>query len=131
ISWECTSQDRVEVRQGKGGSQTLGWPGLGFRKHQGCGASVTFAKNIMWNTNHNIFKNVSKTYAAEIALPLKKLSAITTDGLPAMIGRTNGFVALCKKDECFPNLSLHHSSRSVVRKDTPIWTRHGCCHIDY
>ncbi|KAG8229224.1 hypothetical protein J437_LFUL008861 [Ladona fulva] len=52
--------------------------------------------------------NVFKTYAGEIGLPLKKLSAITTDGAPAKIGRTNGFVALCKKDECFPYFMPYH-----------------------
>ncbi|KAG8222197.1 hypothetical protein J437_LFUL001289, partial [Ladona fulva] len=284
ISWERTSGNRVEVRRGKGGSQTFGWPGLGFRKHRGCGASVAFAKkhNVKhhFQTNHGTFAtnypenpeirknkvcelkpkpsaqqsvfarpisksknattasfkiahllakkkkpfqggellkeaflacaeslfgglflelaaiqelqlsdstvlrrieaiaddmqsqlkrdvetcewfslqfpvpigrgengyntdisdrsqlaviirilfddftvkeellkilplkkrtrgediyNVFKTYAAEIGLPLKKLSAITPDGSPAMDDGTNGFVALCKKDECFPN----------------------------
>ncbi|KAG8234997.1 hypothetical protein J437_LFUL013877 [Ladona fulva] len=52
--------------------------------------------------------NVFKTYAAEIGLPLKKLLAITTDGAPVIIGRTNGFVALCKKDACFPNFMSYH-----------------------
>ncbi|KAG8229912.1 hypothetical protein J437_LFUL008244 [Ladona fulva] len=52
--------------------------------------------------------NVFKTYAAEIGLPFKKLSAITTDVSPAKIGRTNGFVALCKKNECFPNFMSYH-----------------------
>ncbi|KAG8212783.1 hypothetical protein J437_LFUL019749 [Ladona fulva] len=73
---------------------------MGSGSNDGICESFQSQTDIM-DTNHNIFKNVSKTYAAEIALPLKKLSAITTDGLPAMIGRTNGFVALCKKDDSF------------------------------
>ncbi|KAG8227615.1 hypothetical protein J437_LFUL011165 [Ladona fulva] len=52
--------------------------------------------------------NIFKTNAAEIGLPLKKLSAITTDAASTMKGRTNGFAAVCKKDECFPNLMSHH-----------------------
>ncbi|KAG8234407.1 hypothetical protein J437_LFUL012792 [Ladona fulva] len=59
ISWECTSGNRVEVRRGKGGGQTLGWPGQGFRKHRGYGASVAFAKKHNeerhFQTNHGTF----------------------------------------------------------------------------
>uniref|UniRef100_K7GCV0 Uncharacterized protein n=1 Tax=Pelodiscus sinensis TaxID=13735 RepID=K7GCV0_PELSI len=46
--------------------------------------------------------NLFKSYATSISMPLHKLSAITTDGAPAMMGCTNGFIALCKK-----NLSYH------------------------
>jgi hypothetical protein len=35
------------------------------------------------------------------------LSAITTD-LPAMKGRNNGFIALCKKDPLFPKFASYH-----------------------
>uniref|UniRef100_K7FGN3 HAT C-terminal dimerisation domain-containing protein n=1 Tax=Pelodiscus sinensis TaxID=13735 RepID=K7FGN3_PELSI len=38
-------------------------------------------------------------------MPLYKLSVITTDGAPAMMGSTNGFIALCKKKICLISLS--------------------------
>lgn len=41
-------------------------------------------------------------------MPLHKLSAITTDGAPAMVGKINGFIALCKKDESFSNFMSYH-----------------------
>ncbi|KAG8224907.1 hypothetical protein J437_LFUL006265 [Ladona fulva] len=60
------------------------------------------------STQGEYIYNVFKTYAAEIGLLLKKLSAITTDGAPAMIGKSNDFVTLCKKDKCFPNFMSYH-----------------------
>ena len=53
-------------------------------------------------------------------LPLFKLISITTHAAPAMMGRTSGFVALCKESESFPGypeLSLCNSPASVVWKD--------------
>ena len=41
-------------------------------------------------------------------LPLFKLISITTDGAPAMVGRTNGFIALCKQSESFPDILNYH-----------------------
>ncbi|RXN37666.1 general transcription factor II-I repeat domain-containing 2A-like protein [Labeo rohita] len=41
-------------------------------------------------------------------LPLFKLISITTDGAPAMVGRTNGFIALCKQSEYFPDFLNYH-----------------------
>ena len=35
-------------------------------------------------------------------LPMAKLTAIITDGAPAMIGSVKGFVGLCKADQIFP-----------------------------
>ncbi|KAG8236786.1 hypothetical protein J437_LFUL018217, partial [Ladona fulva] len=76
ISWECTRGDRVEVRRGKGGSQTLGWLGFGFRKHQGCGASVAFAKNHNeerhLQTNHGTF---ATNYPENSEIRKKNISA--------------------------------------------------------
>ncbi len=39
-------------------------------------------------------------------LPLFKL--ITMDGAPAMVGRTSGFIALCKQSEYFPDVLNYH-----------------------
>ncbi|XP_077677617.1 general transcription factor II-I repeat domain-containing protein 2A-like [Eretmochelys imbricata] len=52
--------------------------------------------------------NLFKSYATSISMPLHKLSVITTDGAPAMMGSTNGFIALCKKNEFFPNFMSYH-----------------------
>ena len=36
-------------------------------------------------------------------LPVNKLVVMTTDGAPAMTGRTSGFIALCRGDDRFPD----------------------------
>ncbi|XP_053173285.1 general transcription factor II-I repeat domain-containing protein 2A-like [Scomber japonicus] len=41
-------------------------------------------------------------------LPLFKLISITIDGAPAIVGRTNGFIALCKQSESFPDILNYH-----------------------
>ena len=49
--------------------------------------------------------NVKEAMMAAIAkanLPIAKLTAIITDGAPAMIGSVNGLVGLCKADQTFP-----------------------------
>jgi len=45
-------------------------------------------------------------YANKTKLPLVKLISITTDGAPAMVGSSNGFIALCKQNNSFPNLFI-------------------------
>lgn len=52
--------------------------------------------------------NTFKTYAKSINMPLHKLSAITTDGAPAMMGKNKGFIALCMKDDSFSNFMSYH-----------------------
>ena len=52
----------------------------------------------------DLFKN----YVARKNFPICKLVSITTDGAPAMIGNKNGFVALCKGDNNFPNFTDYH-----------------------
>lgn len=49
-----------------------------------------------------------KAYISQIKLPLYKLVSITTDGAPAMTGTHNGFIALCRKDEDFPDFISYH-----------------------
>ena len=41
-------------------------------------------------------------------VPLFKLVSITTDGAAAMIGRKNGFIALCRNDDEFPDFLSYH-----------------------
>jgi hypothetical protein len=53
-------------------------------------------------TNGEDIYNTSRIYVVEISLPLHKLSASVTDGTPGMLGSINGFIALSKKDESFP-----------------------------
>ena len=43
-------------------------------------------------------------------LPISKLTAIATDGAPAMIGSVNGLVGLCKADRTFPEFWNFHWS---------------------
>lgn len=52
--------------------------------------------------------NIFRTYANSINMPLHKLSAITTDGAPAMVGKNKGFIAFCEKDESFPRFLAYH-----------------------
>ncbi|XP_070809997.1 protein FAM200C-like [Pituophis catenifer annectens] len=49
-----------------------------------------------------------RNYATETNLPLHKLSSITTDGAPAMVGSMDGFIAHCQKDETFPKFISYH-----------------------
>ena len=41
-------------------------------------------------------------------LSLSKLTAITTDGAPAMLGAVNGLIGLCKSDTRFPDFWTFH-----------------------
>ncbi|XP_050503441.1 protein FAM200A-like [Diabrotica virgifera virgifera] len=41
-------------------------------------------------------------------IPLQKLVGITTDGALAFTGVHNGFIALCRKDDTFPNFLTYH-----------------------
>jgi len=52
--------------------------------------------------------NAFMGFFSETKLPLFKLISITTDGAPAMMGRTNGFIALSKESESFPNFLNYH-----------------------
>ena len=47
-------------------------------------------------------------FANKTQLPLFKLVSITTDGAPAMVGRTAGFIGLCKQCESFPDFLNYH-----------------------
>jgi hypothetical protein len=40
---------------------------------------------------------------------------VTTDGAPSITGRNNGFLALCAKDESFPNILYYHC---IIHQDT-------------
>ncbi|XP_062978806.1 general transcription factor II-I repeat domain-containing protein 2-like [Elgaria multicarinata webbii] len=49
-----------------------------------------------------------RNYAKEINLPLCKLSSVTTDGAPEMLGCPDGFIAHCEKDDSFPKFVSYH-----------------------
>ena len=52
--------------------------------------------------------NAFMGFVNEKKLTLFKLISITTDGAPAMVGRTSGFIALCKESESFPDILNYH-----------------------
>ncbi|XP_072380796.1 SCAN domain-containing protein 3-like [Diabrotica undecimpunctata] len=54
-----------------------------------------------------IFSSVQDYFISE-NFPLQKLVGITTDGAPAFTGVHNGFIALCRKDDTFPNFLTYH-----------------------
>ena len=47
-------------------------------------------------------------FANKIKLPLVKFISITTDGASAMVDSSNGFIALCKQNNYFPNFIHYH-----------------------
>jgi len=53
---------------------------------------------------YNAFKN----FCSETKLPLWKLVSITTDGAKSMVGNENGLLALCQKDDDFPDFLQYH-----------------------
>ena len=69
-------------------------------------------------------------FANKTKLPLIKLISITTDGAPAMVGSSNGFIALCKQNNSskFYSLSLHHQSRGFMWESIEYERDNGYCH---
>ena len=63
---------------------------------------------ITGNTRGDEIYNAFMKFVEKLPLPLHKLVCITTDGAPAMIGRLNGFVALCRKNDDFPDFVSFH-----------------------
>ena len=53
-------------------------------------------------------KEAMMAVIAKANLLIVKLTAIITDGVPAMIGSVNGLVGLCKADQTFPKLWNFH-----------------------
>ncbi|XP_067937246.1 general transcription factor II-I repeat domain-containing protein 2A-like [Watersipora subatra] len=47
-------------------------------------------------------------FVNKIQLPLGKLVSITTDGAPAMVGCSNGFIAHCKQNDTFLDFIHYH-----------------------
>ncbi|MGL6121402.1 MAG: hypothetical protein ACRC0V_12975 [Fusobacteriaceae bacterium] len=58
--------------------------------------------------------NVFKNFAEESCMPLKKVSAIITDGAPAMIGKYSGFLAFCRK---YPSFSQFLSFHCIIHQE--------------
>ncbi|KAJ8044736.1 Zinc finger BED domain-containing protein 5 [Holothuria leucospilota] len=48
--------------------------------------------------------NAFMAFVSKTKLPLFKLISITTDGGPAITGRTSGFIALCEESESFQDI---------------------------
>ncbi|KAI9999434.1 hypothetical protein NQD34_018211 [Periophthalmus magnuspinnatus] len=49
-----------------------------------------------------------KNFIEKTQLPVCKLVSVTTDGAPAMVGRSNGFIARCRDDDAFPDFLNYH-----------------------
>lgn len=58
-------------------------------------------------TGQDIFLAVKDLINSENIL-INKLVGFATDGVPAMIGRENGFITLCRKDNSFPKFLSYH-----------------------
>jgi hypothetical protein len=48
------------------------------------------------------------SFVTESNVPLQKVVSITTDGAKSMIGQVNGFIALCRQHEDFPDFPSCH-----------------------
>ena len=55
----------------------------------------------------DIFKSF-KNFIEKTQFPVCKLMSITTDGAPAMIVHSNGFIAKCREDDDFPDFLNYH-----------------------
>ena len=53
----------------------------------------------------DIFKSF-KNFIEKIQFSVCKLMSITTDGAPAIVGHSNGFIAKCREDDDFPSSSI-------------------------
>ena len=63
---------------------------------------------IKGNTRGEDIYNAFMKFVKELQLPLYKIVCVTTDGAPAMIGRLNGFVAFCRRNDDFPDFVSFH-----------------------
>lgn len=64
---------------------------------------IVFAEHTWGWDFFQSFKNFEK-----IQLSAYKLVSTTTDGAPAMVGRSNGFSGRCREDDAFPDLLDYH-----------------------
>lgn len=58
-------------------------------------------------TGQEIF-NYFYSFIKKLNVPLHNLVAITTDGAKAMTGQVNGFIALCRQHDDFPDFLAYH-----------------------
>lgn len=68
-------------------------------------------------------------FVEKLPLPLNKLVCVITDSAPAMVVWLNGFVALCRKNDDFPDfVSFHcYTSARVVCKNAKYERGDGYC----
>ena len=50
----------------------------------------------------------SDNFEKKTALPIFKLVSLTNDGPSSMTGCVNGFIALCRNDDKYPNFLAYH-----------------------
>jgi hypothetical protein len=58
-------------------------------------------------TGQELFSHLKNIISSE-KIPISKMVGLTTDGAPAMVGCDKGLVALCRKDETFPQFLSYH-----------------------
>ncbi|XP_050508156.1 general transcription factor II-I repeat domain-containing protein 2-like [Diabrotica virgifera virgifera] len=58
-------------------------------------------------TGQELFSHLKNIISSE-KIPISKMVGLTTDGAPAMVGCDKGLVALCRKDETFPQFLCYH-----------------------
>uniref|UniRef100_A0A6P7F3L2 General transcription factor II-I repeat domain-containing protein 2-like n=1 Tax=Diabrotica virgifera virgifera TaxID=50390 RepID=A0A6P7F3L2_DIAVI len=58
-------------------------------------------------TGQELFSHLKNIISSE-KIPISKMVGLTTDGAPAMVGCDKGLVALCRKDETFPQFPCYH-----------------------
>ena len=58
-------------------------------------------------TGLELFSHLKNLISSE-KIPISKMVGLTTDGAPAMVGCDKGLVALCHKDESFPQFLSYH-----------------------
>lgn len=60
-----------------------------------------------YTTGQELFSHLKNIISSE-KIPISKMVGLTTDGAPAMVGCDKGLVALCRKDETFPQFLSYH-----------------------
>ena len=78
----------------------------GVHRHDGERGTADNSANEGTHSGRGHFSDIN--FVDKTKFPMSKLSSITTDGAPAMVGRCNGFIAKCREDDTFPDFHNYH-----------------------